>query len=72
MKILIRNMMLIVSFLLLGCDKDESLNPPPDGEMVSIFAKMPEDSKILPLEIMYRSTICLKIRKDSNGDVIKE
>ncbi|ECN8823183.1 hypothetical protein J4L45_004583 [Salmonella enterica subsp. enterica serovar Newport] len=72
MKILIKNMMFIFPFLLLGCDKDESLNPSPDGEMVSVIAKMPPDSKILPLEIMYRSTICLKNRKNSNGNVVKE
>lgn len=72
MKILIKNMMLIFPFLLLGCDKDESLNPPPDAEMVSVIAKMPSDSKLLPLEIMYRSTTCLKSRKNSNGDVVKE
>lgn len=40
--------------------------------MVSVIAKMPMDSKILPLEIIYRSTTCLKIRKNSNGDVVKE
>ncbi|MFK3662722.1 hypothetical protein ACI2I2_19775 [Scandinavium sp. NPDC088450] len=72
MKILIRDMTFILPFLLLGCDKDESLNPPPDGETVSVVAKMPADSKILPLEIMYRSSTCLKNRKNSNGDVVKE
>ncbi|HDR2403750.1 TPA: hypothetical protein QCJ32_002816 [Enterobacter asburiae] len=40
--------------------------------MVSVIATMPTDSKILPLEIMYRSTTCLKSHKDSNGDVVKE
>ncbi|NTZ36267.1 hypothetical protein EXW94_00580 [Enterobacter sp. JMULE2] len=72
MKILIKNIVFIFPFLLLGCDKDESLNPPPDSEVVSVIAKMPTDSKILPLEIMYRSTTCLKSRKNSNGDVVKE
>ncbi|MEJ4045051.1 hypothetical protein [Erwinia sp. SLM-02] len=72
MKILIRSMMFIFPVLFLGYDKDESLNPPPDGEMVFVVAKMPADSKILPLEIMYRSTTCLKSRKNSNGDVVKE
>lgn len=65
-------MMFIFPFLLLGCDKDESLNPPPDSEMVFVVAKMPAGGKILPLEIMYRSTTCLKNRKNSNGDVVKE
>lgn len=55
---------LIFSFFLLGCDKDELLNPPPDGKMLSVIAKMPTDSKILPLEIIYRSTTCLKSRKN--------
>lgn len=72
MKILIKNMIFTFPFLLAGCDKDESLKPPPDGEMVSVIAKMPADSKILPLGIMYRSTTCLKSRKNSNGDVVKE
>ncbi len=40
--------------------------------MVSVIAKMPAGSKILPLEIMYRSTTCLKSRKDSNGGIVKE
>ncbi|ANS42239.1 hypothetical protein [Serratia inhibens] len=72
MKILIKNIMFIFPFLLLGCEKDELLNPPSDGEIVSVIAKMPVDSKILPLEIMYRSTTCLKSRKNSNGDVVTE
>lgn len=72
MNILLSILTLIFSFFLLGCDKDESLNLPPDGEMLSVIAKMPTDSKILPLEIMYRSTTCLKSRKNSNGDVVKE
>ncbi len=72
MRILIKNMMYIFSFFLLGCDKNESLNPPSNGEMVSVIAKMPAGSKILPLEIMYRSTTCLKSRKDSNGGMVKE
>ncbi|WP_236310686.1 hypothetical protein [Escherichia coli] len=48
------------------------MNPPSNGEMVSVIAKMPAGSKILPLEIMYRSTTCLKSRKDSNGGIVKE
>lgn len=72
MKILIKKIVLIFPFLLLGCDKDESLNPSPDGEMVSVIAKMPLDSNILPLEVMYRSNTCLKSRINSNGDEVKE
>lgn len=53
MNILLAILALIFSFLLLGCDKDGLLNPPPGGEMVSVITKMPTDSKILPLEIMY-------------------
>ena len=72
MRILIKNMMYIFSFFFFFFDKNESLNPPSNGEMVSVIAKMPAGSKILPLEIMYRSTTCLKSRKDSNGGIVKE
>jgi len=70
--ILLAILALIFSFLLLGCDKDESLNCFPDGEMVSVIAKMPLDSEILPLEVIYRSNYCLKSRKNPNGDEVKE
>lgn len=72
MKVLIKNIALISFFLLFGCEKDESLNPSTNGEMVSVIAKMPLDSELLPLEIMYRSNLCLKRRNNSNGDVVNE
>lgn len=57
-----------LSLLLLGCDKDFSLEPPVGDEKLKFMITLPSDVKPLPLGIMYRSNICKQVRTNANGE----
>lgn len=67
MKILINSTVVLISFFLFGCDKNEELNSPSDGKNIFITVRLPPDLEALPLGVMYRSNVCHKKRYNSDG-----
>ncbi|MEL2243588.1 hypothetical protein PAS25_21705, partial [Leclercia adecarboxylata] len=67
MKILINCSVLLISFLLISCERNEQLQPPSNGKKVLIKVKLPSDLDVLPLGVMYRSEICHKKRNAPDG-----
>lgn len=59
-------------FFIIGCEKDESLSPPKDSKFVEVNVKSVAEINVQPVNIMYRSNICLIVRHDSKGKEYKE
>lgn len=65
---LINFSMLLLPVFLTGCDKDRSLDPPPNAEKIKFIVHISPGVTSLPLGIMYRSEICKKSRSDAKGE----
>ncbi len=50
-----------------GCAQNYSLAPPADSEQVTVRIKVPPELAVRPIEVMYRSSTCLRTRYDGNG-----
>lgn len=58
-------------FSLSGCGQDYNLAPPPDSEQMTVTVKIPKELKARTLEVMYRSSICKRIKTGSSGQRIE-
>ena len=67
MRKLISLIFIITPFFLVACDRDKSFSSSENGETVLVKVRLPLELEVLPLRVMYRSTICLKKNVDSRG-----
>jgi predicted small lipoprotein YifL len=58
-------------FSLSGCGQDYNLAPPPDSEQMTVTVKVPEELEAETLEVMYRSSICKRIKHGSSGQRVE-
>nr|WP_314266561.1 hypothetical protein [uncultured Moellerella sp.] len=60
---------LLSLFFLSGCAQSEVFSPPVNGESIHFSASIPTELEALPISATYRSEICRKERRNSNGKV---
>ncbi|EJW2021849.1 hypothetical protein NSR52_004531 [Salmonella enterica] len=71
MKILIKFISISLLFLFIGCERDDTLSPPENSEIVSVIVQLPENIQLSPLRVMYRSNTCLQERENGGGEIYK-
>ncbi|ELY6318968.1 hypothetical protein ACI49Z_004440 [Cronobacter turicensis] len=59
-------------FLIISCNKDESLSPPENNKFVGVYVNSESEINVLPVNVMYRSNICSIEKYDSKGRRYKE
>ena len=62
---------LLFTCILSGCAKDHSLAPPADSFKVTIVLKVPEELIPEVVEVMYRSSVCKRVRYGGSGQRVE-
>lgn len=54
-----------------GCAKDQSMAPPPGGELITVTVKVPKELVAETLQVVYRSTLCTFTDRSAFGESYK-